>query len=1143
MHHSICPKCMPSSVNSSSSPKLPVTGNSKGKWLVDSGASVHCVNDKSMLTSIYKDRYRTTIQTADKSKIKVLAVGSCEITLIDIHNRPHTYTLHNVMYHPSFPINLLSSASLIKHNCVSTHITKTPYLYDETCKSVIPLSYDNTYKLPITSHIGKLGPTLEILHERFGHCSYRRLSHLPKCVDRFPNVKHDPLRTTHDCASCNAGKAHRRAFSKRSSKVYTYFGERLSSDICGPFPPSINGYVYLLCIVDSFTSYLHITPLKTKSSEEVLQAFKLFLMENKSYLPPPNTKPMTWHTDNGGEFMSNDIDEFCTEFAVNRSFSVPYAPPQNAHAERMWGIILKCMRAIMHKARIHDSFWTFAAEHACYLHNILPSARFAGANSPYQIKFRSKPDVKHIKVWGCLCWYYLPPHERKSKISPRAVPAIHLGSDTLRKGYIVYVPYLNRITTAYHITFQESTFLEFDDEGIAHVPRNVRRIRNTSKLYKEARDLKSTIDRMREQIDVSPDLEVNNNDNIDRNESEDEPCPHPRCTLNKHSDMVPHSFEQVQTRNLGPNPIRNPDSVRPNYAESILFIAEDVTEQKVILNIDEIMSTVDTPSTYAEAIKSKLAHRWRAAMSKEIEDLLKHDTWELTSRKDIPKGCNIAKSKWVYKVKLNKDGSIERFKARFVVCGYSQVHGVDYTHSFSATMRATSFRLLLALAAGTQLRLDHFDVTSAFTQSNIDSIIYVRPPLGYEQYDKDGNVLLLKLKKALYGTKQASRMWQLKLRETLLKLGFSNSTTDPCLFVRNMNDESRMIVGVYVDDIVVAHKDSNSSNLAWFKSEFCKVFRATHLGALSWFLGVAVEQREDFSTSISQTQYTHRLIEKFLPAHSKSFVKHASPCNVAAFRKLTVAKSDAERDAASSLPYLQLIGSLVYLATMTRPDISYHISILCGLMHSPSREAYQAALDLLLYVYARPKPLKFSGSSRPPSDIDDQKACESIRSSGGLLAYSDSTWRNPNDLGQNMLGYVIYFYGSIISYASKHMKIVALSSAEAEYAASAYTCKEITFIRNVLKDLNYKLSSPTILAVDNKAAIEISHNLGVTARNKHFKDTLHFFRHLVDHRIIHPIHVSTKFQRADGMTKCLDRSAFRDWCKLLYGFDTEENQH
>ena len=149
-------------------------------------------------------------------------------------------------------------------------------------------------------------------------------------------------------------------------------------------------------------------------------------------------------------------------------------------------------------------------------------------------------------------------------------------------------------------------------------------------------------------------------------------------------------------------------------------------------------------------------------------------------------------------------------------------------------------------------------------------------------------------------------------------MGFKNSQTDPTLFVKTMNDKSRIIVGIYVDDIIVAHKDSNPANLTWFKTEFCKVFRASHLGALSWFLGVEVEQHKDYSISISQKQYTHKMIEKFLPAHSNSLVKHASPCNVARFRKLAVAQTDAEKDQASSLPYLQLIGSLVYLTTMTR---------------------------------------------------------------------------------------------------------------------------------------------------------------------------------------------------------------------------------
>jgi len=114
-------------------------------------------------------------------------------------------------------------------------------------------------------------------------------------------------------------------------------------------------------------------------------------------------------------------------------------------------------------------------------------------------------------------------------------------------------------------------------------------------------------------------------------------------------------------------------------------------------------------------------------MDIEIEDLLKHDTWELIPRNQMPKTHKAAKSRRVHKVKVNKDGSIERFKSRFVVCGYSQVKGVDYTRSFSATVRASSFRLLMALAAHDKLKLEHFEVTSAFIQSEKDKVIFLEP--------------------------------------------------------------------------------------------------------------------------------------------------------------------------------------------------------------------------------------------------------------------------------------------------------------------------------------------------------------------------------------------------------------------------------
>ena len=126
------------------------------------------------------------------------------------------------------------------------------------------------------------------------------------------------------------------------------------------------------------------------------------------------------------------------------------------------------------------------------------------------------------------------------------------------------------------------------------------------------------------------------------------------------------------------------------------------------------LENIEIPKTYEDAIGSRFEERWRAAMLKEITDLLRNETWKLVDRDEIPAGKRVTKSRWVFDLKYLRDGTIERFKARFVACGYSQVYGKDFTHTFSATLRATSFRLFLAIAAGRKLQVDQFDVTSAF---------------------------------------------------------------------------------------------------------------------------------------------------------------------------------------------------------------------------------------------------------------------------------------------------------------------------------------------------------------------------------------------------------------------------------------------
>ena len=165
--------------------------------------------------------------------------------------------------------------------------------------------------------------------------------------------------------------------------------------------------------------------------------------------------------------------------------------------------------------------------------------------------------------------------------------------------------------------------------------------------------------------------------------------------------------------------------------------------------------------------------------------------------------------------------------------------------------------------------------------------------------------------------------------------------------------------------------------------------------------------------------------------------------------------------------------------------------------------------------------------------LENPRLAKNIAGNQGFQAYSDASWHKPDELGFNSFGYVIYLFGGPVSFASKKLKVVALSSAEAEYAAASYTCKEVEFVRNLLRDLGFPLLQRVVLAVDNSAAKQICENMGVTGRTKHFQDAIHYVRHLYDHNKIHIEHVRTHLQRADGFTKPLDKLLFLPWRSAL----------
>jgi hypothetical protein len=198
------------------------------------------------------------------------------------------------------------------------------------------------------------------------------------------------------------------------------------------------------------------------------------------------------------------------------------------------------------------------------------------------------------------------------------------------------------------------------------------------------------------------------------------------------------------------------------------------------------------PSCHGEAIGEQV---WQDAMTEEYQSILNNDVWDIVPR---PEGKSVVTSKWIDKIKHAVDGSVEKYKARFVARGFSQVEGVDYDETFSPVARYTSIRTIIALVASMRWKLHQMDVKTAFLSGEIDEEVYIKHPEGFVIHDEETHVC--RLKKALYGLKQAPHAWYEKMDGFLMSLGFSKNVVDPKLYFHIVGNKCLVLV-LYVDDL------------------------------------------------------------------------------------------------------------------------------------------------------------------------------------------------------------------------------------------------------------------------------------------------------------------------------------------------------
>lgn len=1060
------------------------------RWCLDSGCTAHLCKNKELFCEMKP--LNENLHLADENSTNVEGKGRVRVKVVDENNEKFV-NFDNALLVPNLRTNLVSVARIVDKDCevvFNKHVATVRDI-DGNVKLVANrvgnLYFIKQPEAQMAQNVCGSDLKLRLWHERLGHLNEKDLIRVLKDA----NISAGNGTKKLECRTCAFGKQTILPFKSSHERAKKKL-EIIHSDICGPFrQQSMGGGRYYCTFIDDYSRYCKVYILRNKS--DVFQKFLEYkeMVENLC-----ERKIKFLQTDNGKEYCNNQFDQFLRDCGIQRRLTAPHTPQQNGVAERKNRTLLDMARCMMIRSGVSPVFWAEAVMAANYIRNRCPTNSLEG-KIPYELWSDRKVNINHLRVFGTKA-FVVNKTVSRGKLEERSIEGSLVGYSEQTKGYRVYIPKTRKV-----IVSRDVRFINEADELVIASPNE--------NFSEEERNMDC------EQIDILFPI----NEEINESQEMDEHS----VNENQNMDEDEERNDNLERRLPGrPKLIRTGKPGRPKkfYRTTANIEVEENTTADVIDACDDDNEVFeDAIANYAEinlheAIKGKDKDIWYQAIADEFKSLIKNDTWDVVER---PQNKNIIDCRIVLANKVNSSGEIYKRKARLVARGFNQRKGYDYDQTFAPVARLESFRMLMALAVQHDLIIHQMDVASAFLHGKLDEEIYMEVPeflenfLNYIIQKEKGNIKnkainmlkdmrnkrqnCCKLKKGLYGLKQASRQWNKLLDSRLKNLGLKQSNSDPCIYFINDKDTLILIL-VYVDDILIA--GNNVERIAEIKKRLKEEFEIKDMGEAKYCLGIEIVRKENEITLI-QRKYIKDILNRFEMENAKGI---DTPANVNE-------RFDSEINNCD-VPYRELIGALMYLAVVSRPDIMNRVVFLAQFTSAYSKAHWIAAKRVLRYV----KQTSNLGLVYTKGNFE-------------INGYADADWGSDVTDRKSYTGYVFMMCNGAISWKSQKQKTVAMSSAEAEYMAISETAKEAIHIKNFLKELKLKIDIK--MFNDNQSANLLTRDAVFHARSKHIDLRYHFVRDVIKNNEFSLEYLPTEKMIADVLTKPLCKPKHVFCCK------------